>query len=267
MVRSTDDGPINLDRGLRRPRPSQFAPDACDGFDSRAITPRVEGLLDGPSQGPLVPGGGDLSNSPSPHALAQGTDIGHDHRAGVRQRLVEHAALRTKRRVGQDHQAAASEEVHYLLLVDEPVDQLDAPRGQAAGKVPDLLEVTGLLRLPGDRQVALGEQLQGPQQDVQTLIWSDHSEEQQPLARPINRPHRPNRRSGRSPYAVRSHVDGRVDSLQEVRQGLAKSLGMHQQRVATAKRRLPEVNFNKSINIIKITMVDYVMNGHDDCQA
>ena len=126
-----------------------------------AITLRVEGLLDGPGQGPLVPGGKDLSDSPSPHALAQGTDIGRDHRAGVRQRVVEHAALPGERHVGQDHQAAALEEVRYLLLVDEPVDQLDAPRGQAEGKVPDLLEVTGILRLPGDRQVALGEQLQG----------------------------------------------------------------------------------------------------------
>ena len=139
---------------------------------------------------------------PSPHALAQGTDIGHDHRAGVRQRLAEHAALRSERRVGQDRQAAASEEVHYLLLVDEPVDQLDAPWGQAAGKVPDLLEERGSNRLPGDRQVALGEQLQGPQQDVQTLIWSDRSEEQQPLARPINRPHRPNRRRPAARYTA-----------------------------------------------------------------
>jgi len=55
------------------------------------------------------PGGDDLSDSPSPHALAQGTDIGRDHRACVRQRLVEHAALRSERRAGQDHQAAAPE--------------------------------------------------------------------------------------------------------------------------------------------------------------
>ena len=44
--------------------------------------------------------------------------------------LVEHAALPRERHVGQDHQAAALEEVRCLLLVDEPVDQLDAPGGR-----------------------------------------------------------------------------------------------------------------------------------------
>ena len=75
--------------------------------------------------------GGTTSPTPhrrtlSPRAPTSDTTTGRAYVSA----LVEHAALRSERRVGQDHQAAAPEEVRYLLLADEPVDQLDAPGGR-----------------------------------------------------------------------------------------------------------------------------------------
>ena len=81
----------------------------------------------------LVPGLDHLADAPAADALAQAADGGRHHRPHVRQRLVQHAALRGELGVRQDDEVCPVEEPGDLRLVDEPRVHLDpAPAGSAA---------------------------------------------------------------------------------------------------------------------------------------
>ena len=133
-------------------------------------------MPDGQRQAPLVARWHDAADPPRPDAFAKGADVRRHHRSTVRQRLVEDSTLRGEGRVGQDQQPTPVEERGHLVLADVPVDQLDAAGREHPDHPPDQFEVLGHLGLTGDRQVAVGELAQCPEQDVDPLVRPEHPE-------------------------------------------------------------------------------------------
>ncbi len=202
------------------------------------------------------------------HTFGHSPQIAGDDRPSMSQRLVQDATLRGELHIRQNHKMSVVEESGDLRDIHEAVDHLHPAARQSRDLLTKRVKIGGAFGIAHDAQHAVGQEFQCLQEDMQTFVRSDHSEEQQP-GRFIRRGRSRGLRSRRAlvPHGVRRYANRRMSRTQELRECRTQSFRVDHQRRTRPPRRPPAPRGALNVSAAQMAEILDVMHGRHDLDA